>query len=190
MNRFSIMRIIAAPLACTILLVLSAAGSHALPDLSVPPRPLPELPAAGARAWLNSEPLSVAELRGSVVLIDVWATACIPCLRSAPWIHALDERYRQRGLRVVGIHAPQFAFEKNRERVAKYAEKFGMEHPIYLDDDLAYFGMLGTVQRPEIWLADRRGRLRAKVNGEMNDENPDSQALEAMVKQLLAESVN
>jgi hypothetical protein len=69
----------------------------------------------------------------------------------------------------------------------KYAEKFGMHHPIYLDNDLKYFEALGTVRRPEFLLVDRQGRLRAKVHGEMNAENPDSRALEDLVQKLLAE---
>ena len=108
-------------------------------------------------------------------------------MRSAPWVHGLEVKYGEQGLTVIGVHAPEYAFEKNRERVMKYAEQFGMRHPIYLDNDLAYFGALGTVRRPEFLLVDRQGRLRAKVNGEMNDQNQDSQALEELVQKLLAE---
>ena len=112
------------------------------------------------------------------------------CLRSASWVHGLETKYETQGLVVIGVHAPEYEFEKNRERVIKYAEKFGMHHPIYLDNDRAYFGALGTVRRPEFLLVDRQGRLRAKVNGEMNGENPDSQALEDLVQKLLAENAS
>jgi len=108
-------------------------------------------------------------------------------LRSAPWVHGLEAKYGNQGLTVIGVHAPEYEFEKSRDRVMKYAERFGMHHPHFLDNELAYFSALGTVRRPEFLLVDRQGLLRAKVNGEMNDQNPDSRAFEAMVKELLAE---
>src|SRR3989475_10958977 len=103
--------------------------------------PLPfdgELPSlGGATAWLNSPPLSAADLRGKVVLIEFWTYTCINWLRTLPYVRAWAEKYKDRGLVVIGVHSPEFAFEKNVDNVRRAAKTLRVEYPIAIDSDHA-----------------------------------------------------
>src|SRR6266852_1094098 len=95
-----------------------------------------ELPSfSGATAWLNSPPLSAAGLRGKVVLVDFWTYTCINWLRTLPYVRAWAEKYRNQGLVVIGVHTPEFAFEKNVNNVRWAAKEMRVDYPIAVDND-------------------------------------------------------
>src|SRR5947208_10245391 len=97
-----------------------------------------ELPSLGsATAWLNAQPLSAAGLRGKVVLIDFWTYTCINWLRSLPYVRAWVEKYKDQGLVVIGVHAPEFAFERNIDNVRRAAKAMRVDYPIAIDNDYA-----------------------------------------------------
>lgn len=112
----------------------AAADSRAIGDLPVEG----ELPSLnGAVEWLNSPPLTAAGLRGKVVLVDFWTYSCINCLRSLPYIRAWADKYRDQGLVVIGVHAPEFAFEKNVANVKTAVSDLGITYPVAVDNDYA-----------------------------------------------------
>jgi thiol-disulfide isomerase/thioredoxin len=96
---------------------------------------LPSL--GGATGWLNSEPLAAAGLRGKVVLVDFWTYTCINWIRSLPYVRAWDEKYRDHGLVVLGVHTPEFGFEKDVENVRRAARDFRVGYPVAIDSDYA-----------------------------------------------------
>jgi thiol-disulfide isomerase/thioredoxin len=95
--------------------------------------PLPSL--SGAAEWLNSKPLTAEDLKGKVVLVDFWTYSCINCLRSIPYVRAWAEKYRDHGLVVIGVHAPEFAFERNVDNVKKAISTLRIGYPVAIDND-------------------------------------------------------
>src|SRR5215470_10258793 len=90
-----------------------------------------------ANEWLNSPPLTASALRGKVVLVDFWTYTCINWLRTLPYVRAWAEKYRNQGLAVIGVHAPEFSFEKNIDNVRRAAKALGVDYPIAIDNDYA-----------------------------------------------------
>ena len=119
---------------------------------------LPSL--AGATEWLNSSPLTPAGLRGSVVLVDFWTYTCINWLRTLPYLRAWAETYRDAGLVVLGVHTPEFPFEREVENVREAAQAMRVEYPIALDSDYAVWRAFGNRYWPAVYLADADGRIR------------------------------
>src|SRR5213596_725936 len=101
--------------------------------------PLPiegEMPSlGGATAWLNSPPLSAADLRGKVILIDFWTYTCVNWLRTLPYVRAWAEKYRDQGLVVIGVHSPEFSFEKNLSNVRSEVKRLRVDYPVAVDSD-------------------------------------------------------
>jgi len=126
--------------------------------------PAPEF--RGVTSWLNSDPLTLEGLRGRVVLIDFWTYSCINCLRTLPYIKEWDERYRERGLTIVGVHAPEFAFERVESNVRENTAKLGLDYPIALDNDFATWGAWHNQYWPAKYLIDREGHVRYYHFGE------------------------
>ena len=124
---------------------------------------------AGAGPWLNTPgglPLTVAGLRGRVVLIDFWTYTCINCLRTTPYLRAWAARYRRRGLTVVGVHTPEFSFERDTGNVKKAVAREGIRHPVVQDNDYATWNAWGNQFWPAKYLIDARGRVRYTHFGE------------------------
>src|SRR5829696_7873402 len=97
-----------------------------------------ELPSlGGATEWLNSQPLTAAGLRGKVVLIDVWTYTCINWLRTVAYVRAWAEKYKDQGLVVIGVHAPEFPFERNVDNVRRAVQAMGLTYPMAIDNDFA-----------------------------------------------------
>ena len=124
----------------------------------------PEL--RGITEWLNSKPLTLARLRGRVVLIDFWTYSCINCLRTLPYVREWDARYRNAGLTVVGVHSPEFAFERVESNVRENARRLGVRYPVALDNDFATWGAWHNQYWPAKYLVDRRGHVRFYHFGE------------------------
>jgi len=120
----------------------------------------------GLGAWINSEPLTLAGLRGRVVLIDFWTYSCINCLRTLPYIRAWDARYRAAGLTIVGVHTPEFAFERVESNVRENAKELKLRYPIALDNDYGTWQAWSNQYWPAKYLVDRDGHVRYYHFGE------------------------
>ncbi|MGO1839329.1 MAG: redoxin domain-containing protein [Candidatus Microbacterium stercoravium] len=140
----------------------------------------------GIEQWLNTddgEALDLADLRGQVVLIDFWAYSCINCQRSIPHVVGWDETYRDAGLQVIGIHSPEYAFEKNAGNVAAGARDFGIEYPVALDNSLSTWTAYRNRYWPAHYLIDAEGTVRHISFGEGNYA-----ATESMIRELLVDA--
>jgi cytochrome c biogenesis protein CcdA len=143
-----------------------------------------ELPAlTGATQWLNSPPLDSADLRGKVVLVDFWTYSCINCLRTLPYIKAWNERYTAQGLVIIGVHAPEFAFEKEPDNVEQAVRELGVTYPVALDNQYAIWNAFSNQYWPAHYLYDANGKLREQHFGEGNYAET-----ERMIQALLHEA--
>ena len=137
----------------------------------------------GATGWLNSEPSTPAGLRGRVVLVDFWTYTCINWLRTAPYIRAWDEKYRDQGLTVIGAHTPEFGFEGNVDNVIARTKGFGVEYPVAIDTEYGVWQAFANHFWPAVYIADAEGRIRYHHFGE-----GEYAMTEMVVQQLLLES--
>ena len=138
---------------------------------------------SGAVAWLNSPPLTTASLKGKVVLIDFWTYSCINCLRTIPYVEAWARKYRDRGLVVIGVHSPEFGFEKNVDNVRKAIADLKITYPVAIDNGYAIWRAFDNQYWPADYLVDARGRIRDHQFGEGNYDRS-----ERSIQQLLAEA--
>jgi thiol-disulfide isomerase/thioredoxin len=120
----------------------------------------------GTQRWFNSPPLSLSDLRGRVVLVDFWTYTCINCLRTLPYLEAWDKRYRAAGLTIVGVHSPEFPFEKDASNVASAIRREGIRYPVVQDNDLTTWRAWGNEYWPSEYLIDQRGHVREASFGE------------------------
>ena len=140
----------------------------------------------GIESWLNTpngEAVDLADLRGKVVLIDFWAYSCINCQRSIPHVVAWDAAYRDAGLQVIGIHSPEYTFEKDAANVAAGARDFGITYPVALDNTLSTWTAYRNRYWPAHYLIDATGVVRHIAFGEGNYA-----ATEKLIRQLLADA--
>jgi cytochrome c biogenesis protein CcdA/thiol-disulfide isomerase/thioredoxin len=143
-----------------------------------------ELPTlSGAVAWLNTAPLTSENLRGKVVLIDFWTYSCINCLRTLPYVKAWADRYKESGLVVIGVHAPEFAFEKDEGNVRRAIRDLGITYAVALDNDYAIWQAFDNRYWPAHYFVDAAGRIRGHHFGEGNYEES-----EQLIRTLLAEA--
>jgi thiol-disulfide isomerase/thioredoxin len=143
-----------------------------------------ELPSlVGATGWLNSQPLSTADLQGKVVLVDFWTYTCINWLRTLSYIRAWAEKYEEQGLVVIGVHTPEFPFEQDVENVREAANDMRVEYPVALDSDYAIWGAFNNRYWPAAYVADAQGRIRHHRFGEGGYEE-----LERVIQRLLGEA--
>jgi thiol-disulfide isomerase/thioredoxin len=119
-----------------------------------------------ATGWLNSPPLTADGLRGKVVLIDFWTYTCINWIRQLPYVRAWDEKYRDRGLVVIGVHSPEFAFEKNLDNVRRAAKDMNVEYPIAIDNDFSIWRAFNNHYWPALYFVDAEGDVRDQHFGE------------------------
>ena len=122
----------------------------------------------GAVAWLNSPPLDMAVLRDKVVLVDFWTYSCINCIRTAPYVRAWAEKYAGKGLVVIGVHAPEFAFEKKLDNVKKAVSSFKIRYPVAVDNDYRIWRAFQNSYWPAHYLIDAEGQVRYRHFGEGN----------------------
>ncbi len=148
---------------------------------------LPEFTQSAPGAWINSPPLTRADLRGKVVLVDVWTFECWNCYRSFPWLTALEERFAAAPFTVVGIHSPEFERERDVAAVRAKAREFGLHHPIMIDNDFAYWRALGNRYWPAFYLVDKRGRVRDVFIGETHAGDAQARRIATAISRLLAE---
>lgn len=144
----------------------ASAPVSGLQDALDRPYPAPEF--RGLEIWLNSKPLTMAELRGKVVLVDFWTYSCINCIRTLPYITTWDRAYRDKGLVIIGIHAPEFEFEKNKSNVEAAIASHKIEYPVALDNALDTWTAFKNRYWPAHYLIDREGRVVYTHFGEGN----------------------
>ncbi|EFI60642.1 cytochrome c biogenesis protein DipZ [Comamonas thiooxydans] len=149
----------------------------ALPDEGIAPS------LDGATQWLNSKPLSGQDLRGKVVLVDFWTYSCINCLRTLPYVKAWAEKYRDQGLIVVGVHAPEFAFERDIGNVSKAMKDLGINYPVAVDNQYAIWRAFKNQYWPAHYFIDATGRIRHHHFGEGGYAES-----ERVIQQLLQEA--
>jgi thiol-disulfide isomerase/thioredoxin len=135
---------------------------------------------AGATAWLNSEPLGPAELRGRVVLVDFWTLTCINWLRTEPYVRAWSRAYRDDGLIVIGVHTPEFSFEHDIDLVRQAIKDRAIDYPVALDNDYEVWDAFANHYWPALYLIDREGIIRDQHFGEGRYEQS-----ERSIQQLL-----
>jgi thiol-disulfide isomerase/thioredoxin len=142
-----------------------------------------ELPSlGGATAWLNSPPLTPAGLRGKVVLVDFWTYSCINWRRTLPYLRAWAEKYKDQGLVVIGVHSPEFAFEKTVDNVRWAANDMRIDYPIAVDSDHVIWRAFNNEYWPALYFVDARGNIRHHQFGE-----GEYQESEIVIRQLLTE---
>ncbi|HEY4094430.1 MAG TPA: cytochrome c biogenesis protein DipZ [Baekduia sp.] len=167
----------------------AGAGGGGAKTASGPKSDLPVLGNApdftGTQRWFNTpggKPLSLASLKGRVVLVDFWTYTCINCLRTLPYLEAWDARYRQAGLTIVGVHAPEFGFEHDAGNVERAIKTNGIKYPVVQDNNLATWDAWGNQYWPAEYLIDAQGRVRNTHFGE-----GDYDGSENAIRSLLAE---
>ena len=165
-----------------LLVSLTAAHTHAGDS-----RPLPEFTSSAAEHWFNSAPLRVKDLRGQVLMIDVWTFGCWNCYRSFPWLTALEGRLQDRPFQVIGIHSPEFAHERDPTQVAAKIEEFDLHHPVMMDNDFSYWQALGNRYWPAYYLVDKQGIIRHVHVGETHEGDSRARRIEQQIDNLLAE---
>ena len=136
-----------------------------------------------ATGWINSQPLTPAGLRGRVVLIDFWTYTCINWMRQLPYVRAWSERYEDTGLVVIGVHAPEFTFERNVDSVRRAVKDMKVEYPVAIDNDYAIWRAFKNAYWPALYLVDAKGKVRYRHFGEGEYEQS-----EKMIQRVLAES--
>lgn len=141
----------------------------------------PELILGGQ--WFNSNPLTLKELRGKVVLVDFWTYTCINCQRTFPYLKEWDKRYRDKGLVIIGVHSPEFEFEKNKTNVQQAISYFGINYPVMQDNNFATWKAYNNRYWPAKYFIDKEGKIRATHFGE-----GDYDASEKIIQDLLKET--
>jgi cytochrome c biogenesis protein CcdA/thiol-disulfide isomerase/thioredoxin len=142
-------------------------------------------PLDGAVSWLNSKPLTRECLRGKVVLIDFWTYSCINCLRTLPYLRTWYQRYKDHGLVILGVHTPEFAFEKNESNVRRAVNDLGIQYPVAIDNDYKVWRAFNNEYWPAHYFVDASGRIRGHHFGE-GEYNQS----EALIRELLTEAGN
>ena len=142
---------------------------------------LPSL--AGATTWLNSQPLTPEALRGKVVVVDFWTYTCINWQRTEPYVRAWAEKYKDQGLVVIGVHTPEFGFEKNVDNIRPALKMFRIDYPVAVDSDYTIWNAFGNRYWPAVYVVDANGKIRHHQFGEGEYERT-----EAVIQQLLREA--
>jgi cytochrome c biogenesis protein CcdA/thiol-disulfide isomerase/thioredoxin len=137
----------------------------------------------GAVQWLNSAPLTAEQLRGKVVLVNFWTYSCINCVRTVPYVRAWAQKYKDQGLVVIGVHTPEFAFEKKIDNVKRAIQSFGVTYPVAVDNDFKIWRAFGNSYWPAHYFIDMDGRIRHHHFGE-----GDYEESEQVIQELLAEA--
>jgi thiol-disulfide isomerase/thioredoxin len=137
----------------------------------------------GATGWLNSQPLTVAGLRGTVVLVDFWTYTCINWLRSLPYVRAWADKYKNQGLVVIGVHTPEFGFERDIANVHRAVKDLRVEYPVAINSDYAIWSAFDNHYWPALYFVDAQGNIRHHQFGEGQYKHS-----EMIIQQLLAEA--
>ncbi|MGH7234681.1 MAG: cytochrome c biogenesis protein/redoxin, partial [Candidatus Saccharimonadales bacterium] len=146
--------------------------------LNVQPTPAPQF--VGLTNWINSKPLNLAKLNGKVVLVDFWTFSCINCIRTLPYLEKWYAAYHDRGLVIVGVNTPEFAFEHNPANVRAAVTKFGIKYPVALDNNYDTWNAYNNDSWPADYLIDKQGNIRYVSQGE-GDYNITEEAIQELL---------
>jgi len=147
---------------------------------AMPSEPAPEF--TGIEKWLNSDPLTLQQLRGKVVLVDFWTYTCINCIHTIPYVKEWNEKYKDKGLVVVGVHTPEFPFERLTSNVEQAIKRFGITYPVAQDNRYATWKAYNNLYWPAFYLIDKEGRITYTHFGEGRYKET-----EAEIQRLLAQ---
>ena len=167
--KYAVLAVVIAALAVGAVLFASGsdpnkvAGQVNVKNLPIGPKP-PGL--TGAKGWINSSPVTASDLKGKVVVYDFWTYSCVNCVRTLPHLRAWYDRYKSDGLVVVGVHSPEFDFEKNHQNVRAAVKRLNVDYPVALDDNMDIWNAFGNQYWPNKYVTDREGRLRFEHIGE------------------------
>jgi thiol-disulfide isomerase/thioredoxin len=145
----------------------------------------PEFTHKNASDWINSEPLTLAGLKGKVVLVEMWAFECVNCVNSRPWVESIVQNKTGAGLVVIGVHSPEFSEEHSVPALHKAVEKFGIHYPVMIDNDSSYWHAMHTQVWPTFYIIGRDGLLYAGVPGELHVGDERATKVEAAIDLLL-----
>lgn len=138
---------------------------------------------SGAQQWLNTPPLRPEDLKGRVVLVNIWTFSCIYCIRTLPHLRAWATKYKDQGLVVIGVQTPEFGFEKDLDNVRAALAFLGVDYPVVVDNDYRIWRAFDNNAWPTFYFIDTQGRIRYSVDGEGNYEQS-----ERMIQKLLSET--
>ncbi|HEX3084325.1 MAG TPA: redoxin domain-containing protein [Pyrinomonadaceae bacterium] len=139
-------------------------------------------PELAAGDWINSEPLKLNNLRGRVVLVEFWTFGCYNCRNTVPFVKSWDDRYRAKGLTVIGVHSPEFDEERNVQNLREAVSSLGIDYPVVTDNDYQTWKAYKVEAWPTAFLLDKQGRIRWTQVGEGNYDEAERQ-----IQKLLAE---
>ncbi len=163
------------------LLLVAAVGAAALPTGAFGTTKAPDL--SGGGPWFNTDkPLTLADLRGKVVAVEMWTGGCINCINTLPYVKRWDATYRAKGLVIVGVHSPEFAHEHAAPYVRDAIARQGITYPVVMDNEFKIWNAFQNVYWPTLYLIDKKGNIRYRHIGE-----GEYDTTERMIAQLLAE---
>ncbi|HSY05235.1 MAG TPA: redoxin family protein [Steroidobacteraceae bacterium] len=135
--------------------------------------------------WINSPPLTLAALKGKVVLVEFWAFECVNCLNSRPWLEALERDKSAAGLVIIGVHRPELPSERSPAAVRDAVQRLGIHYPVMLDGDSSYWNALHTRYWPTFYLIGRDGLMYPGIPGEMHLDDDRGAKMNALIDLLL-----
>jgi len=145
----------------------------------------PELPKKAT--WIQSDPLQFKDLKGEVVVVHFWTFGCVNCQQNYPVYKSWQEKYADKKLKIIGVHTPEFAAEKNIDRIKEKAKENGLKFPIVVDNDKAIWKAWKNQYWPAIYLVDKKGTVRHRWIGELHIELPNDKKFAERIDELLAE---
>jgi thiol-disulfide isomerase/thioredoxin len=169
------------PLGQSVLLPLLALAALAVAAPSTPP----EFTHRQADDWINSDPLTLASLRGKVVLVEFWAFECVNCLNSRAWVESTERSKAGAGLVIIGVHTPELAAERSPSAVRQAVERLGIHYPVMIDGDSSYWNALHNQYWPTFYLIGRDGLLYGTVPGELHIGDGRAKKVEAALDLML-----
>ena len=149
------------------------------------PNKLPEFTHTGSSEWINSKPLRLSSLRGSVVLVEFWAFDCANCRNTLPWLEAAYAEYAARGLKIISVHTPELKQEYVPGNVRRVVKELGIAYPVMIDADYSYWNALENRYWPAFYLVDRKGRIVETALGELHRGEPRGDAMEKAIREQL-----
>ncbi|KWB93194.1 thioredoxin [Burkholderia ubonensis] len=151
-----------------------------VPPMAEADAPAPEL--AGIERWHNSAPLTLGQLRGKVVLVDFWTYSCINCIHTIPYINDWYRKYRDQGLVVIGVHTPEYPFERDARNVADAVGRFGIRYPVAQDNRYDTWNAYGNRYWPALYLIDGNGRIVYTRFGEGGYDKTEAAIRDALAR--------
>jgi thiol-disulfide isomerase/thioredoxin len=149
------------------------------------PAKAPDFTHTASTDWINSPPLRISSLRGSVVLIEFWAFDCSNCRNTLPWLEAVHAEYGARGLKIVSVHTPELKQEYAPANVRRVVKELGIGYPVMIDADYSYWNALGNRYWPAFYLVDRSGRIVQTAIGELHRGEARGEAMEQAIREQL-----